>query len=84
MKKPYSEHHILPRSRDATSKKTVNLPKLFHVSFHFVFGNLYGEELVVFIKTLNNLLEIRETITANDLEFIRNKIKSLNLYEFDS
>ena len=81
MKKIYNEHHVVPRSRSATSNKTVNLPKLFHASLHFVFGNLYGDELVIFIKMFNKLLETRESITANDLEFIRNKIKSLSLYD---
>lgn len=75
MKKLYSEHHTVPRSRGGEKERTVYLPKLFHTSLHVVFGNLYGDEFVVFIKAINVLMEKRTTITANDLEVLRTEIK---------
>lgn len=76
MKKVYSNHHAVPRSRDSKSKRTVALPKLFHASLHVVFGNLYGDEFIYFMRGLNKLLETKETVSANDLEKLRNRIKA--------
>jgi hypothetical protein len=75
LKKVYSEHHVIPRSRGGEKEKIVLLPKLFHTGWHIVFGNLYGKEIEIFIKEVNHLLKIKDTISAHELEQLRNRIK---------
>ncbi len=55
--------------------KTVGLPKGFHKAFHEVFGNLYGQELILFVTELNSLMEIKDSISGEQLESIREKVK---------
>ena len=69
----YTEHHHPPQSRGGT--QTTELPKKFHQSFHVVFHNLKGDELLVFIKDLLILLEEKEKITAGELHDLREAIK---------
>ena len=74
MKKKYSEHHTIPRSRGGKTE-TVFLPKLFHASWHVIFGNLYGDEIVLFIKAVNLLMKTKTYISANELEILRLETK---------
>ena len=75
MKRQSNQHHVKPRSRDHSSKRTVELPKGFHTAIHIVFGNLYGDEMVYFIQELNRLMKTKSSITGKELEEIRNKVK---------
>jgi hypothetical protein len=74
-----SRHHVRPRSRKGKSNKLVRLPKGFHRAFHEVFGNLYGQEVVLFTKQLNMLMESKKGISGEDLEALRDHIKLLKL-----
>ncbi len=85
-KRVYSSHHVRPRSRKETKlplDKEINLPKLFHSSWHFVFGNLFGREVELFVQEVNKIMDEQETITPKQLEDLRNEIKALELYEFE-
>lgn len=70
-----SKHHVRPRSRRGATNKTVKLPDGFHKALHIVFGNLHGQEFILFITELNRLMETRDMITGEQLESIRDKIK---------
>ena len=74
MKKVYSNHHVVPTSRGGGNGKTTLLPKLFHAAWHVVFGNLYGDELLIFVSQVNRLLE-NDTITPAQLNKLREQIK---------
>ena len=75
MKSESNQHHLTPRSRNHNSRKTVGLPKGFHTGLHIVFGNLFGQEMVDFIKELNLMMENHDKITGKDLEALRDKVK---------
>jgi hypothetical protein len=75
LKKVYSGHHVVPRSRDASSERVVELPKLFHTALHVVFENLYGQEMITFIQVLNAKMERQETITPKELNLLRQMIR---------
>lgn len=75
MKKVYSEHHVIPRSRGGEKYRTVLLPKLFHTAWHVVFGNLKREEILAFTAKVLSLMEVKETISAHELEQLRTKLK---------
>ena len=75
LKSEENKHHIIPRSRRHNSRKTVGLPKGFHTGLHIVFGNLYGEEMIEFIKELNRLMEVKYFISGKELEELREQIK---------
>ncbi len=77
-----NKHHVEPKSR-ITKKgkncKKVKVPVNFHSSWNMIFDNLYGEELVVFIKRMNFLMETEREITWKDINKIRIETKDLNL-----
>ncbi len=60
-------------------QRLVKLPDGFHRAFHIVFGNLYGEEIILFSKELNLLMDKKDIICGEDLEAIRDKIKLMKL-----
>ncbi len=69
----YTSHHHPPESRGGT--QTTELPKKFHQAFHVVFHNLKGDELLVFLKELQMLLERQDKVTAGELHDLREAIK---------
>lgn len=75
MKKVYSNHHVVPRSRDASSHRTVELPKLFHTALHIIFENLHGQEMILFMQILNTKMEKQEIITPKELSLLRQMIR---------
>ena len=75
MKKLYSEHHVIPRSRGGEKYRTVLLPKLFHTAWHIVFGNLKREEILAFTARILSMMEKQHKITAGELEQIRTNLK---------
>jgi hypothetical protein len=76
-----NKHHVEPKSRTKENKrcKKVKIPTNFHSSWNMIFSNLYGEELIVFIKEINFLMETEEEINWKDINRIRNEIRELNL-----
>ncbi len=76
-----SSHHIIPTSRRKFGREVI-LPKKFHSALHTVWGNLYGREIELFIKELNQLMEEKDEITNTDLNKLRQEIRGMNLYEF--
>jgi hypothetical protein len=73
-----SVHHVIPRSRirkGMVIEKEIELPKLFHASWHIVFDNLYDDEAVEFIRVVNKLMKIRESLTTHELNTLREQIK---------
>ena len=75
MAKKVSNHHIVPRSRGGGLGDIVVLPSGFHKSFHSVFGNLYDEELVRFIRLLNKKMKSQSSISGRELEDLRHFVK---------
>ena len=75
MKKANNRHHEIPRSRLHCSRRTVEIPSGFHTALHCVFGNLFRDEMVEFIKELNLMMENHDKITGKDLEALRDKVK---------
>lgn len=73
----YTDHHVTPRSRGG--KRTVQLPDAFHESWHVLFGNMYAEEIILFIKDIQVLFEQKEKITASELHDLRNEIKEMEV-----
>ena len=76
-----SNHHNIPSSRSKFGKE-VKLPDKFHKSWHILFGNLYGREIELFIEEVNDLMDELDEITNRDLAKIRERIKAMELYEF--
>jgi hypothetical protein len=78
VKKIYSEHHVVPRSRwkkNRNNEKVVSLPKLFHTSWHILFLNLHGRETEEFIRIINQKMENQDTISPNEIAALREKLK---------
>jgi hypothetical protein len=75
LKKVYSEHHTVPRSRKKNSEKVVALPKLFHTSWHVLFLNLYGGEIEEFVRIINKKMENQDTITPKEIADLRERLK---------
>jgi hypothetical protein len=78
-----SKHHIKPRSRRRAKskiKKEVYLPGAYHEAMHIVFGNLFGEEQVIFISRLHDLMMTKDEITGDDIKLLQERIKSMNLF----
>jgi hypothetical protein len=78
VKKVYSSHHVIPRSRQRKGmvvEKVVDLPKLFHASWHVLFLNLHGKEIEDFIKIINKRMESQETITPKEITELRESLK---------
>jgi hypothetical protein len=71
----YSKHHIVPRSRGGRQGRTIKIPATFHDAWHKVFGNLYGEELVEFIREFNELMDKSASISGTSIERLRSKIR---------
>lgn len=71
----YNEHHIVPSSRGG--KETVEVHKNFHDAWHTLFGNLYGEEIQLFVKDVQVLFEQKEKINAKELHELREEIKNM-------
>jgi ABC-type phosphate transport system auxiliary subunit len=76
-----SSHHVIPSSCSKFGREVI-LPKKFHSSWHSIFGNLYGREIELFVEEVNSLMDELDEITNQDLAKIRERIKSLKLYEF--
>ena len=72
-------HHVIPTSRKGRDGKVIKLPKTFHSALHILAGNLYGEEIVAFVKELNVLMEERGELTNAQLEHLRNDVKRQKL-----
>ena len=58
----YDNHHVRPSSRDNRPKickydQIVELPEKFHASWHILFLNLYGKEVILFLERLFYLLK---------------------------
>ncbi len=78
---PKSTHHAIPSSRSKFGREVI-LPKKFHSAWHTLFGNLYGREVELFVREVNELMDTEEEITNQDLAKIREGIKAMELYEF--
>ncbi len=81
MKHEYSSHHTFPQSRFEDSSEVL-LPKKFHQAWHTLFLNLTGREIIHFIERLNILMEMKDKITAGELEQLRNEIKAMKIYQW--
>jgi len=68
-------HHEVPRSRGGKDGKVVFLPKDFHSAWHIVFGNMMREEIVEFVSEVNKMMIEQDTITAKELDSLRERIK---------
>lgn len=61
----YDKHHVKPTSRDSRPDyckfdQVVELPAYFHAGWHGIFHNLWGEEIIIFLKKLFYFLRVRE------------------------
>lgn len=73
MKAHTTYHHVIPRSRGGNGNgNIVEIPETFHVAWHIIFENLYGEECVYFIEMVNKMME---DCTSKNLAELREKIK---------
>ncbi len=70
-----TNHHTIPKSRGGVKQKTVDIPKNFHKAWHDIFCNLYGDECILFIEEVNELMLTKGGITGNNLAKIRAKIR---------
>ena len=68
-----SEHHIIPSSRGGN--QTCGLPENFHEAWHQCFQNLKPDEVIVFVKKLQNLMWTRQRITWDDINMLLNLVK---------
>lgn len=73
MDKKYSAHHKVPRSRGG--KETVLIPDQFHKAWHTIFGNLYDDEAIRFIKGVNALFETEGKVTSAELKSLRDECR---------
>ena len=80
-----NKHHVEPKSRanqngnGGKNTKKVKVPVNFHSSWNMIFDNLYGEELIMFIRKINFLMETEKEITWKDINRIRSEVENLNL-----
>ncbi|MGM0439274.1 MAG: hypothetical protein ACQEP3_02485 [Patescibacteria group bacterium] len=63
----YDDHHVRPTSRDprpdyCKNDQEVQLPKVFHASWHIMFLNLFGNEVIIFLQRFFRTLEKGEKI----------------------
>ena len=73
MTKENDRHHIIPKSRKG--RTTVTVPVKFHQAWHTIFGSLYGEETIRFVKGVNDLFDSQVEITLADLESLRRRCR---------
>jgi len=73
----YNDHHIIPSSRGG--KRTVRLPEEFHGAWHILFQNMYGEEILLFIKDLQTLFQQKDKVSAREIHDLREEIKGCDL-----
>ncbi len=75
----YNEHHHPPSSRGGT--QTTELPKEFHQAWHVVFQNLKEDELLVFVKDVQELVKQKDKVKAKELHNLRQEIKECDNVE---
>lgn len=68
-------HHVIPKSRGGRKGRVVEIPDYFHKAWHALFENLYGEEVVQFIREVNQLMNETDLITGQQLQQLRSIIR---------
>ena len=68
-----SAHHITPSSRGG--EETCEVPDNFHEAWHICFENLTPEEIIKFVKKLNDMMRSRDEVTWADISMLRDSIK---------
>jgi hypothetical protein len=68
-----SEHHIVPSSRGG--RQTCGLPENFHEAWHQCFQNLTPDEILNFVKKIQDLMYSRQRITWDDINILLDAVK---------
>lgn len=74
MKDRNNLHHVRPRSRGGNNDdNVVSLPRKFHETWHYLFGNMTVDEVHRFIDII---MQPNRRFSGSDIQAVQNFLKS--------